>query len=63
MVPPPSTSISMEGMTASMPPSGSTPPSTSRDAEPMRYAPQPMIRQNTVEMTVPRLMAAVSLMA
>ena len=62
-VPPPSTFISNAGITASIPPSGRVPPRMRRDVLPMRYAPHPITRQNVVEMTVPRLMAAVSLMA
>ena len=62
-VPPPKTSINTAGITASTPPSGRTPPRMSLDVEPIRYAPQPIIMQNIVEIIVPRLIAAVSFIA
>mgnify|MGYP003296420620 CR=1 FL=1 len=62
-VPPPRTSISTAGITASIPPSGRTPPRISLDALPTRYAAQPIIKQNTVDTIVPLLIAAVSLIA
>ena len=62
-VPPPSTCISRVGITESIPPAGSVPPRMRRDVLPTRYAPQPITMQKMVEMTVPRLMAEVSLMA
>ena len=62
-VPPLSTLIKTAGITESIPPSGSSPFRIKREVLPTRYAPQPMTMQKMVEITVPRLMAAVSLMA
>ena len=62
-VPFPSTSISTVGMIESIPPAGSWPPRISLEVLPIKYAPQPITRQKIVEITVPRLIAAVSFTA
>ena len=54
-VPPPSTSIKTAGITESIPPSGSLPPRMSLEAEPIRYAPQPITVQKMVEIMVDKL--------
>lgn len=62
-VPLPRTFIKSVGITASIPPSGNTPPRISLDVLPIKYAPQPITRQKIVEIIVPLFIAALSLIA
>ena len=54
--------IRTSGITESRPPAGNS-GRISLDVLPIVYAPQPMIRQNSVEITVARLIAALSFIA
>ena len=60
---PPKAVISVCGITLSTPPAGNTLPKTSLESEPTKYAPQPMISANTVEITVACFMDLTSFIA